>query len=266
MHGDAVERQRVADALGAPGSGVDVDVVADGLARLGGDVEGVYDVAVVAVRLPSQSGISVLHQIRRDHPGLAVVMLGGPDAGDAELAVIALEADADDHCSPDVSDRELVLRVQRAVGRRALLVAAAGGSGGGDGAVERDGLALDPVTRSASVDGVQLDLTVKEFDLLRTFASSPGRVFSRSDLLELVWRTNAADHSVDTVTEHVYRLRGKLAGTGSPHGWIETVRGAGYRFAVPAAETEPDQASHLLVESAGSSPGRHTSKPLPPSS
>jgi DNA-binding response OmpR family regulator len=239
VHGDADEGQRIADALLAPGSGVDrVDLAGDGpegLARLAGEGEGggAPDVAVVAVRLPSQSGISVLNQIRRDHPALAVVMLGGPDAADAELAVIALEADADDHCSLDVSDRELVLRVHRAIERRALLGAA---SGAGD-AVERDGLALDPVTRSASVDGVLLDLTVKEFDLLRTFASSPGRVFSRSDLLELVWRANAADHSVDTVTEHVYRLRGKLSGTGSAHGWIETVRGAGYRFVTPVAET-----------------------------
>lgn len=235
VHGDAVERQRVRDALSAPGSAVEVvDVVADGpdaLSRVAAG-EGGHDVAVVAVLLPSQSGISLLHQIRRDHPGLAVVLLGGSDAEHAELAVIALEADADDHCSPSVSDRELVLRVHRAVQRRHLLGAATDTLG----AVERDGLVLDPVTRSASVDGVLLDLTVKEFDLLRTFASAPGRVFSRADLLELVWRTSIDDHSVDTVTEHVYRLRGKLAGAGSVHGWIETVRGAGYRFAIPVAE------------------------------
>ncbi|MCO8128432.1 response regulator transcription factor [Acidimicrobiia bacterium EGI L10123] len=260
IHGDADERQRLADAL-APA----VDQVADspdgpdGLARL---ADG-YDVAVVAVRLPSRSGISVLHDIRRDHPGVAVVMVGGSDP---ELAVIALEADADDHCAADVSDRELVLRVERAIERRALLLAATDPVG----ALERDGLALDPVTRSASVGGVVLDLTVKEFDLLRTFASSPNRVFSRADLLELVWRANAADHSVDTVTEHVYRLRGKLAAAGSSHGWIETVRGAGYRFTLPAPviqpESQPDQASHLLVESSGSSPARQASNPLPPSS
>ena len=261
IHGDAAERQRLADVLGAALG------VADGVEGPDGLVDDGYDVAVVGVRLPSRSGISVLHDIRRDHPDVAVVMVGGSDP---ELAVIALEADADDHCTPDVSDRELVLRVQRAIERRALLLAATDSVG----ALERDGLALDPVTRSASVGGVVLDLTVKEFDLLRTFASSPDRVFSRADLLELVWRASADDHSVDTVTEHVYRLRGKLVAAGSTHGWIETVRGAGYRFALPAAQsepetqsqTEPDQTSHLLVESSGSSPARQASTPLPPSS
>ena len=225
VHGDAVERQRVAKVLGLAGFDLaDADVVAsgpEGLARL--DVDD-HDVAVVGVLLPSQSGISVLHEIRRSHAGVAVVMLGG--SADPELAVIALESDADDYCTAAVSDRELVLRVQRAVERRALL---------GSTPDDQNGLSLDPVTRAAAVDGVPLDLTVKEFDLLRTFASSPGRVFSRSDLLELVWRASADDHSVDTVTEHVYRLRGKLVSAGSSHGWIETVRGAGYRFAIPAA-------------------------------
>ena len=222
IHGDAAERTRIAAALAR--AGIEVEEVADAAPE---SVAEPVEVVVVAMVLPSRSGISVLHEVRRDHPATAVVVLGGP--AEPELAVIALESDADEVCAAGVSDRELVLRVQRAVQRRALLAAPAG-------TLDRDGLALDPVTRAAVIDGVTLDLTVKEFDLLATFASSPQRVFARAELLEVVWGLSPADQSVDTVTEHVYRLRGKLDAAGSPHRWIETVRGAGYRFTTPRAQ------------------------------
>jgi DNA-binding response OmpR family regulator len=101
--------------------------------------------------------------------------------------------------------------------------------------ISHEGLTVDPVGRVAVLDGADLDLTLKEFDLLVAFASSPGRVFSRGELLEQVWETKPDWQSVDTVTEHVYRLRQKLDAAGADRNWIETVRGAGYRFAAVGA-------------------------------
>jgi two-component system, OmpR family, response regulator ResD len=237
IHGDPAERARIGAALDR--AGIEATEAADaGPQSLEEQAGGPPAVVVVAMVLPSRSGISVLQDVRRDLPATAVVVLGGP--AEPELAVIALESDADDVCAPGVSDRELVLRVQRAIERRTLLGAASGPAG----VVDQDGLALDRVTRTAVVDDAALDLTVKEFDLLATFASSPQRVFSRAELLELVWDADPADHSVDTVTEHVYRLRGKLDAAGSSHRWIETVRGAGYRFTMPSAGTEPVAPAH----------------------
>ena len=230
IHDDEDVREFVDTALGW--AGIDVDHAADGpegLGRLAATADPAYDAVVVDVMLPSQSGISVLHEVRRSHPHVAVVML--TSAADPAFAVIALEADADDYCVQPVSERELLLRVQRAIERRRLL----GAVPAGPPVVAQDGLAMDPVSRHAVLDGVTLDLTLKEFDLLHTFAASPERVFSRAELLELVWQADPGAHSIDTVTEHVYRLRSKLDAAGSSRRWIETVRGAGYRFASPAA-------------------------------
>ncbi len=232
IHDDAATRALIGEALGL--ASFEIDTANDGPEGLTRLADAPCDVVVVGVMLPSQSGIAVLHELHRHHDGVAVVMVS--DTTDPGFAVIALEADADDYCTLPMSDRELVLRVQRAIQRRTLLRSSGAGAAA---VVDREGLSMDPVTRVAALDGVALELTVKEFDLLRAFASSPDRVFSRSELLELVWRTDPEGHSVDTVTEHVYRLRGKLDAAGSSRRWIETVRGAGYRFVAAAPTAAP---------------------------
>lgn len=227
IHGEATDRSFVEAAL-APGS-IEVDGAADGPEGLELLAGGGYDVVVVDVMLASRSGISVLHEVRRTHADVAVVVFSS--SAEPAFAVIALEADADDYCVRQVSERELLLRVQRAIERRRSSRTDPVESS----LVAQDGLAMDPSSRVAALDGVLLDLTVKEFDLLHTFASAPERVFSRDELLELVWRAEPSAQSVDTVTEHVYRLRSKLDAAGSPQRQIDTVRGAGYRFTTPPA-------------------------------
>ena len=193
----------------------------------------VYDVVVLAVNLPSMSGITLLRELREIRD-TAIVVHSACD--DSMFAVVALESGADDYCVKPVTERELVLRVEMAIARHEGLqlpaaepvVITAG-----------QGLVVDPYSRIAAVDGVELDLTTKEFDLLAVLAGSPGQVFTRGELLELVWQTKPDWQSVDTVTEHVYRLRQKLD-AGPERSWIQTVRGAGYRFAVAApAPVEP---------------------------
>lgn len=234
IHGEAADRGFVEAALAA--GSIDVHVVPDGPEGLELLAGGGFDVVVVDVMLPSLSGLAVLHEVRRAHGEVAVVVYSS--SAEPAFAVIALEADADDYCVRPVSERELLLRVQRAIERRRLLGAGPAASS----LVTGDGLAMDPESRVAVLDGVLLDLTVKEFDLLHTFASAPDRVFSRDELLALVWRAEPGAQSVDTVTEHVYRLRGKLDAAGSSRRWIDTVRGAGYRFTTPPAPTSTAEA------------------------
>ena len=233
---DPVARQFVALALAT--QSIEVDEADDAPAALELLARQEYVAVVVDVNLPSMSGVTLLREIRRLHDVAIVVHTA---ADDPAFAVIALESGADEYCTKPLSARELTLRVQRAVEYHRMTEAATAGPV----AVVHDGLTVDPVARVATLDGHQLDLTMKEFDLLHVLSSSPGKVFTRGDLLEEVWETKPDWQSVDTVTEHVYRLRQKLDEQGADRSWIETVRGAGYRFAVadPTRSAKPSSGS-----------------------
>lgn len=100
-------------------------------------------------------------------------------------------------------------------------------------AISRDeigDLRIDHVARSVTVSGSPVDLTPREYDLLAFLAARPRRVFSRQQLLEVVWSASDDWQSLDTVTEHVYRIRRKVEEDPKRPRWIINVRGAGYRF------------------------------------
>jgi DNA-binding response OmpR family regulator len=97
-------------------------------------------------------------------------------------------------------------------------------------------LVIDAVRRQVGVHGMVVETTAREFDLLFFLASSPGRVFTRHELLRDVWRSSAEWQQPGTVTEHVRRLRRKIEVDKSGHVWLETVRGVGYRFNEPILE------------------------------
>jgi len=196
-----------------------------------------YEAVIIDVNLPSMSGITLLREVRRLHDVAVVVLHEASD--DSAVAVIALESGADEYCSKPLSARELVLRVERAVerhqrSRRDVPPPAP---------EPMDGLIVDPVARRATLDGIEIELTAKEFDLLHFLSSAPGKVFTRGELLEMVWQTKPDWQSVDTVTEHVYRLRQKLDPPGAGRSWIDTVRGAGYRFSVAGRESSQPSSS-----------------------
>jgi DNA-binding response OmpR family regulator len=93
-----------------------------------------------------------------------------------------------------------------------------------------DGLAIDPITREASLKGSRLDLTPREFDLLYFFARQPGKVFSRMELLDAVWGYSHEGYE-HTVNTHINRLRRKIEKENQPPARILTVWGRGYKFA-----------------------------------
>lgn len=186
--------------------------------------------------LPGLDGLAVCRRVRQSHL-IPIIML---TARNEEIdRVLGLEVGADDYISKPFSMRELMARV-RAMLRRVALDSQAASAGvpnaatGGNGS-ERDAesdvivrgtLRVDKASRSATLDGSELELTPKEYELLVLFAAHPGRAFSREYLLKTIWGYDfdGFDRTVDT---HITRLRKKLGPLGER---IATVWSVGYRF------------------------------------
>jgi DNA-binding response OmpR family regulator len=181
------------------------------------------DVVLLDVMLPDMSGREVCRRIRAGS-SVPIIMLSALD--DEVDKVVGLELGADDYITKPFGIRELRSRV-RAVLRRSQLVPATADSDGSR--IERAGVALDVARRTVMVDGEPADLTYVEFELLHMLMASPGRVFSRSQLLDGIW--GSSDYREPrTVDVHVRHLREKLESDPSEPVRIQTVRGVGYRF------------------------------------
>ena len=187
------------------------------------------DLVVLDLMLPGMDGLEVCRRMRGQGP-VPVIMLTA--RGDEDDRILGLEVGADDYVTKPFSPRELVLRVGSVL-RRAWPVADASVRSDVLGAV---GLVVDPGARKAVKHGVELALTVREFDLLSFFLAHPGRAFTREELMRDVWGWDFGDLS--TVTVHVRRLRGKVEDDPARPRLIRTVWGVGYRF--DPATTEED--------------------------
>jgi two-component system response regulator ResD len=193
------------------------------------------DLVILDLTLPGVSGLEVCRRLREEQDArarLPVIMLTA--LGEESDRVLGLESGADDYVTKPFSPRELTLRVQ-AVLRRARAVGTGQDGTGQDGteAVSpqpmRSGrLEVDVAARRVRSDGRELELTVREFDLLAFFVSHPGRAFTRAELLEHVWGWSFGDHS--TITVYVRRLRDKVEQEPASPTQLQTVWGVGYRW------------------------------------
>lgn len=200
--------------------GYEVTTAADGEAGLRAWRDLQPHLVVLDLMLPHISGMDICREIRQvaETP---VIMLTA--RGDEMDRIAGFELGADDYLPKPFSPRELVARV-KAVLKRSLDGAALDGGQRSSGAI-----VVDSDTRTATVDGLDVRLTAREFDLLWFLVTHPSRVYSREQLLELVWRFEwAADPS--TVTVHVRRLRTKIERDPDNPEHLKTVWGAGYRW------------------------------------
>jgi DNA-binding response OmpR family regulator len=181
------------------------------------------DLVVLDIMLPRVDGLEVCKRLRA-RSTVPIIML---TARDDELdKVVGLELGADDYITKPFSIREFRSRV-RALLRRAKLPPYQGEDG--DELIAADGLKIDVARRAVELEGRAVQLTYVEFELLRTMASHPGRVFSRKTLLEELW--GGSDYREPrTIDVHVRHLREKLERDPREPEFIHTVRGVGYRF------------------------------------
>jgi DNA-binding response OmpR family regulator len=175
------------------------------------------DLVVLDLMLPKLDGLEVCRRLRSTS-SVPIIML---TARDDELdKVVGLELGADDYITKPFSIREFRSRV-RALLRRASL----GANDGGRDQIVVEGLTLDLAKRTTVLDGRNVELTFVEFELLRSLANKPGRVFSRQALLQSLWG-DYAYREPRTIDVHVRHLREKL----DDMDLIQTVRGVGYRL------------------------------------
>jgi DNA-binding response OmpR family regulator len=201
-------------------AGFEVIVVGDGGSAVASVRSAKPDLLVLDLGLPGRDGLDVAREIRRwsDTP---IVMLTA--RGDETDRVVGLEIGADDYVVKPFSPKELVARV-RAVLRRTRTAAR------GDEIVRAGDVEIDTAKMRVSVGGTQVDLTPTEFQLLATLAREPGRVFTRSQLLDAVHGV-AIESYERAIDAHVKNIRRKIEPTpGSPR-YVVTVHGVGYRFA-----------------------------------
>jgi DNA-binding response OmpR family regulator len=183
------------------------------------------DLVLLDVRLPGIDGFEVCRQLRRETRVPILFLTARTDEVDK---VVGLEIGADDYLVKPFSVRELTSRVKallrRAYGELADVQAA--------GTIRRGDLLIDLERRRVSRDGNRIALTATEFDILRHLAARPGRVFTRTQLLELVRDYDAAvEQDERTINVHVSHIRDKIEPDPSAPRYIKTVRGVGYAFA-----------------------------------
>src|ERR1700722_181065 len=182
------------------------------------------DLVVLDLMLPGVSGLEVCRRLREGRDAqlpLPVIMLTA--LGEESDRVAGLESGADDYVTKPFSPRELILRVQ-AVLRRARTA----GTTATPPSIRSGRLEVDVTARRACSDGRELDLTVREFDLLAFLVTHPGRAFTRAELLEQVWGWSFGDLS--TITVYVRRLRDKVELRPAAPAQLQTVWGVGYRW------------------------------------
>ena len=183
-----------------------------------------YDLIILDVMLPGIDGLEICRQLRSLPTYTPILML---TAKSSEIdRVLGLEVGADDYVTKPFSVRELLARV-KALFRRSE--AFRDKTQDLQKTIRAKGLFIDVEKRKVTVRGSLRDLTAKEFDLLLQFASHPGRVYTRSQLLDSVWGYGH-DGSEHTVNSHINRLRAKIEKDSAKPDFILTVWGVGYKF------------------------------------
>jgi DNA-binding response OmpR family regulator len=198
--------------------------VQDGLSALERHASDAPDLIILDWMLPELDGLSVLQQIRKTAP-TPILMLTARDA--EQDRVMGLKAGADDYLSKPFSMQELEARIEALLRRTELIrQTLEADRGAATTPLIYHNLRLDPSAHLVTIDDTAIDLSRTEFDLLHLLMRNPGRAFTRSYLIELVWREEASgsDRAVDSAIQRLRKKLGPLADA------IEAKWGVGYRW------------------------------------
>ncbi|MDP1708661.1 MAG: response regulator transcription factor [Gammaproteobacteria bacterium] len=208
--------------------GCEVTLAHDGRAGLDLALAQQFDLIVLDLMIPGLDGLEVCRSLRARPAYIPILML---TAKSTELdRVLGLEVGADDYLTKPFSIRELIARV-KALFRRVDALAAQN-AGDEQQVLHVGDLVIDVDRRKVTLRGKPVELTAKEFALLLQFARHPGKVYTRSQLLDQVWNYSH-DGYEHTVNSHINRLRAKIEHDPTHPDYILTVWGVGYKFSEP---------------------------------
>jgi DNA-binding response OmpR family regulator len=210
-------------------AGYEVSLAYDGNAGLEQALSEPHDLIILDLMLPGVDGLEICRRIRAASAYTLILML---TAKSAELdRVLGLEIGADDYLTKPFSIRELLARVKALFRREEALKSEA--SLESKKLIRADSLEIDVKKRKVALRGQPVALTAKEFDLLLHFAKHPGRVYTRLELLNLVWGYGYEGYE-HTVNSHINRLRAKIEENPAQPRYILSVRGIGYKLSESA--------------------------------
>jgi len=203
-----------------------VDIALDGVSGIAKAESKAYDLIILDLMLPGMDGLEICKRLRSGSSYVPILMLTSKSS---ELdRVLGLELGADDYVTKPFSIMELMARV-KAVFRRMESIRDKDNKNISE-IISASDLVIDTAKRSVTQNGKAVDLTTREFDLLLHFARNPGRVYTRSQLLDMVWGYGHEGYE-HTVNSHINRLRSKIEKDPARPRYILTVWGVGYKFA-----------------------------------
>ena len=213
------DEKQIADFVkkGLDEQGFDVELCANGDEAYALARSQQYDAIVLDIMLPGRDGLSILRNLRKQKNPVPVILLTARSELDERME--GFELGADDYLTKPFFVEELIARIH-AVVRRA--------SGRSVSILQIEDLTVNLLTREVRRGDDELHLTAREFSLLEYLMRAPGRVYTRTQILEHVWGYDF-DPNTNLVDVHIQRLRKKIS-PGATEDLIETVRGVGYRF------------------------------------
>lgn len=223
---DAPELRRMVGEL-LEGAGYAVTLAADCAQARRAWTESQPDAALLDVMLPDGDGFSLLEELRRVGNGVPVLFLSARDEDEARLRGLGLGAD--DYITKPFNPIEVIARVKSQLRRYTSLGGKQGGGEANPALLTNGGIALDDGAKSVTVDGEGVSLTPIEYNILLLLMKNPGRVFSTSQIYELVWNDPSLG-SENTVAVHIRHLREKLEIDPANPRYIKVVWGLGYKM------------------------------------
>ena len=203
--------------------GMEVDCAYDGEEALELAKQNKYDMILLDVMLPKMTGFEVCQQIR-EFSNVPIVMLTAK--GDDMDKILGLDYGADDYITKPFNILEVKARIKAIIRRTARK----GEEKETPKVVEKGGMRLECDSRRVYIDGKEINLTAKEFEVLELLMKNPGKVYSREQLLNLVWGSDYPG-DVRTVDVHIRRLREKIESVPGEPVYVRTKWGVGYYFA-----------------------------------